>query len=831
MKQYKYLHHPTQNYIELISEKDSSLSVTYKKEFNFLRLFEPTKKEKSSDMPWRFTYVNRDEKAYLFQRTTGDDTFCQGFVGNVDEINGLPAEYINTFEKTYSEADLKGISDKNLPRKGEFDLSLAKELKPIFAKLVNAIMNGKKPIVIMGEDINLLTKYVKVLSQLFPTHFAKKITFSVGGNNIPSRVVDLASIGEKYIDVYAITSNMYNEYSSIFHCFVVSEQMGIKDNYSDELNYYSKIIEELQEDLIVGNTMKIKRLIKQICGAFKPNGTVNESELKCVITLNDFETQQTYENSKKLLVCKDENKDFYFDINSIIQAIEVIINEPSMTKKDLELIDKMRNEDQTLHDASMDIYLDFILRKLNDDSKFELSSYQKEDIIRKLSEIKEEEFKNNNFVRRICSKQNGLAFILLCEAFLNSSKLHILKYAVTYAAVTYNLPQSNQLKAFNNFTVVAENDFDKETLLTCVYLAGCIAVRGVNKEQRIKAFKDFYESKKLKPLELIDYILVINSEVARICKMIQDNFDDDSFSLLPVEWLSDIVTKLTLENCLDLINADTRHNVTDYQDLHSIIRDRCINFEKVSQALRNENILINKYKTFMERANLSTDEKEPFEALINDIEAQANVDLDLQKFRTQFVLDIYKTLNIKKRKELRIDFYSQNPEIKSFDWFSTKEDYFEDIFNLDMNVPKNRRLVQKLVNYLTGKFKNNKYDLNFYQGGNKSYFVFASIQGILLFLVSVIIMLLPPIIKSALIGTSIYKEYLSYFRFYYLGICLYTYILYMISYIKAFVSVKVKDLNDCKKIAFKNTMLFAIIPMIVFVLFYFMFYVFINQLF
>ena len=256
-----------------------------------------------------------------------------------------------------------------------------------------------------------------------------------------------------------------------------------------------------------------------------------------------------------------------------------------------------------------------------------------------------------------------------------------------------------------------------------------------------------------------------------------------------------------------------------------------INFEKVSQALRNENILINKYKTFMERANLSTDEKEPFEALINDIEAQANVDLDLQKFRTQFVLDIYKTLNIKKRKELRIDFYSQNPEIKSFDWFSTKEDYFEDIFNLDMNVPKNRRLVQKLVNYLTGKFKNNKYDLNFYQGGNKSYFVFASIQGILLFLVSVIIMLLQPIIKSALIGTSIYKEYLSYFRFYYLGICLYTYILYMISYIKAFVSVKVKDLNDCKKIAFKNTMLFAIIPMIVFVLFYFMFYVFINQLF
>jgi len=90
-------------------------------------------------------------------------------------------------------------------------------------------------------------------------------------------------------------------------------------------------------------------------------------------------------------------------------------------------------------------------------------------------------------------------------------------------------------------------------------------------------------------------------------------------------------------------------------------------------------------------------------------------------------------------------------------------------------------------------------------------------------------MLLPPIIKSALIGTSFYKEYLSYFRFYYLVICFYTYVLYMISYIRAFVNVKVKDKNICKKIAFKNTILYALIPMIVFVIIYFVFYIFVNQ--
>jgi len=827
MKQYKYFHHPTKNYMDIISDNNPTDKARH------LKIFEGLKDYKPNNRSWRFTYVIQNDEVYFLQNNSSDQTFCQGFVGDIEDIQGLPAEYINMFETGYTDSDLNGISDKNLPRRGEFDLSLAKGLKPIFGKLVDAVIYSTKPIIIMGDNVDILAKYVKVLSQLFPAHYAKKITFSIGGADIPKSII--ANINESNVKVFALTSDVFNRYSNYFNCFVISDKMGVKDNYNSELHFYSNTIDSLQGDLSIGNTMKAKRLLKFACGAFTPDGQINDKELKCIVVLNDFEMNQTIANAKNLLLSKYENPDFYFDINSIVQAIEIILNDPLSKEEDLELIDKLRKSDSNLHDVSLNLYLEFILQKINKNPNYVLSSYQKEEIITKINSIADNDYDQNQFVKRLCAKPyKNHIYLLLCEAYLLKHKNTVLKSVINYYAQALNMKIELQVECFNNLLKLSKGDEDTEKLFFAAYLCSCFfeEVPKVQRGLRLQAFKEVYTAKKLNPIELVKYIIDIKNRISfcvtNVCHLsINSGLDD--FSFLPEEWLNDIVSKLTLEECLDLFIKNDTHNVSDYEDLHIRIKEKCLVLEDVKRAVNKDYELMKKYKKFLLKTHISKEEEQPFREYFATVESQANLSNDLQKFRTDFVLASYKNSSKSKQKELRDSFRFQCPDLKNFEWYNPKEDFIEKILELDLNISKNRRIAQHLVNFLSNQFKKYKNDINFYQGGNKPYFVYASIQGIMLFLVSVLIMLLPPIIKSALIGTSFYKEYLSYFRFYYLVICFYTYVLYMISYIRAFVNVKVKDKNICKKIAFKNTILYALIPMIVFVIIYFVFYIFVNQ--
>ena len=306
-------------------------------------------------------------------------------------------------------------------------------------------------------------------------------------------------------------------------------------------------------------------------------------------------------------------------------------------------------------------------------------------------------------------------------------------------------------------------------------------------------------------------MLDIKREIANL-SMLKFNipvFSGIKYEYLPKNWINELVEKI---NFTDFVNSfDTLVlKLNDYSTLNEIIINRFIDLDTIKiEITRYSGEFVEKVKDITRRVSISPKEKNDILAYLDNLCYESNMNLEMHKYRMDFVIDCYKTLSTSQQEELKGQFGNDIIEKMNANYDNSES----------QRVSK-QKIVDAVINY----FKSNSQKTSFVSKGLSGYVVSAFLISIGFYVLLFMLFMLPPVLKSVLLGINFIDQIKEYFEVYYLIFPFGIWIYYMVVFFKGYFDGQVTRKKYCIKKATLNSLLFGLIPTLVYLIAYLIMY-------
>ena len=789
-----------------------------------------------------FTYLPLNSKAYFLQATKdGIYEFSHGLAGNMAELKeDRAAEYINQLEREHRTVALTDgfISEGRLPlRCREFGISLARGLKPVFAEIIDALVYGTKPVIIVGKDALSLVNYVKVVFSLLPRQYANNIGFSVCPKELPSFYFD-GDLPNK-IRLIATEQDVSENSSRV----VINVDRYEKTN--KELGAYAKVIDSAENMLSSGAGQRLEGFVRSVCPSFRPDGTIDKDQLEIAIAVYNFDIDRSSENARRILSLLDSDKTSVITKFTVVDAIDELIKDKSLSKEDEALIVNAR-KDSEINDLVKEPLGRFAFDKLS--SGAVVSQAQMSDIVDFMKSLSENDLiEDGEIIAPLFkAKRSADTVSLFASLYHDTHKPEFLKLIASYADIlkTYNSSQQSGedfdagiLKAVSAFKE-DEGYLIASVMISC-YSFDVTRLKGAKAKtkHRMDALKSFIDSKVSDPKEKIEYILSLKSSVEAIADMLgKDVRGADDFEFLPSEYVKSLITSAGFSRLLSIANEGSV-DFSTYSELQIAILEKLSDIREVKKNLSADGIEF--YEQFLDDYERELDSRNAGESLevirkyISEIKGSADIKNRLLEFRCNFIIGEYDGLpnneKIKIKNKLNNELKGEEQQSETQIKASVRKKDGRDAIRDLLNSNDSSKAVMKKKQIVAEDIK--KIITNLGRGGsgkantlNSTYFIYAFVFSALFVLLSAALFISIPVVCASLLGTPVMERVVGFFESYHIMAMIYVGILNFVGYF-----IRWKNSNherkDSLKKAVKTTVLYGILPVFLYAAAYLLTYI------
>ena len=821
MIQFKHYHDPKMGYADAVSKDCTSED---KRIFQTISSF-----KRSRDKETCFTYLPVNKKAYLMQATK--DGIYEYFHGLAQDIADFRetrvAEYIDQLEKEHkSSSGQDGVlPDGKLPlRCKEFGLSIARGLKPIFAEVIDALVYGTKPVVLVGNDTASLIKYVKVTLSLLPVSYANSIGFSVCPADLPSFFASGTGTAADNIKLVATDKKVTASDSR----FVLNV-----DEYeptSRKLGAYAEAIKNVSDMLVSGSGERLNHLVRSVCPSFREDGTVDEDQLEIAICMYNFDSERNPENASDLLRVLPNDKTSVITKFTVVDAIEELLKKDSLSEDEESLISEARKNPE-INEIVKDVFGKYAFekilcgKKVSDMYKDDVSAYAasiSDDMIDEESEL---------FSPAFSAKRNSEVVSLFASAYNQTKKIAFLKLLSSYTDIikTYNYSGQNG-ESFDDsilYTALKYEQTEKELIgaiiLSC-YDFDVVSSNGARAKtkQRISALRNLIDKKTADKKEKIEYILELKGALENISDSLGKEIrGPEDFEFLPSDYISEIVSGIDFGTLLEIVN-ENKVDLSSYADLQIAVLEKLSSLEEVKKNVTVESN-ISDYELFIENYEREIESRnidggiESIRAHIESIKDSLDLQRSILSYRCNFVVGEYDTIPFAEKCKIARDAKNSSDsqktyEIKSAGRNTPEKDDIKEVFSKKDTDEKSFNEKQKIAELISKVLR----ELG--PGGagktstlNATYFIYSYIFGVFFVLLSAVIIEVIPILSAVLLGTNIFARIVEFTKFYHIIAVMYVGGLNMVGYLVRWSSSNHDRKGSLKK-ACISTLLFGVLP-------------------
>ena len=821
MIQFKHYHDPKMGYADAVSKNCTSED---KRIFQTISSF-----KRYGDKETCFTYLPVNKKAYLMQATK--DGIYEYFHGLSQDIADFKetrvAEYIDQLEKEHkSTSGQDGVlPDGKLPlRCKEFGLSVARGLKPVFAEVIDALIYGTKPVVLVGNDTANLIKYVKVTLSLLPVSYANSIGFSVCPADLPSFFAPGTGTAADNIRLVATDKKVSPSDSR----FVLN--IDEYEPANRKLGAYAEAIKNVSNMLISGSGERLNHLVRSVCPSFREDGTVDEDQLEIAICVYNFDSERNLENASNLLRVLPNDKTSVITKFTIVDAIEELLKKDSLSEDEKLLIEQVRKNPE-INEILKDVFGKYAFEKMvrgekvSDMYKDDVSSYAdsiSDDMIDEESEL---------FAPAFSSKRNPEVVSLLASIYNKTKKIAFLKLLSSYTDIikTYNYSSQNG-ESFDDailYTALKYEQTEKELIgaiiLSCydfevVYSNGAKS----KTKQRISALKNLIDRKTSDNKEKIKYILDLKSALENISDSLGKEIrGPEDFEFLPSDYINELVSNIAFDDLLEIVN-ENKVDLSAYADLQIAVLEKLSSLNEVKKNVTVESN-ISDYEFFIENYEREIESRnidggiESIRAHVESIKDSLDLQRSILKYRCNFVVGEYNTIPFSEKCKIARDAKnssdsSKTYEIKSASKKASEKDDIKEVFSKKDTDEESFNEKQKIAELISKVLR----ELG--PGGagktstlNATYFLYSYIFGVFFVLLSAILIEVVPVLSAVLLGTSIFARIVEFTKFYHIIAVMYVGGLNMVGYIVRWLSSNHDRKGSLKKSCI-STLLFGVLP-------------------
>lgn len=646
-----------------------------------------------------FSYFNVDGRQGLFLQYTPADKrmpngkaapydFAEGFLCSFEEVENAPAKYAGKFKTEAVSADEAGdlIDNAPLPRADASypDISSVSSV----SKIVDALLFGQKdkPVVILTRDIRQATQYLKIIEELLPDEYVKRLGFSLGSSRIPKNLSLIDTSGKKVnldarLILPCIDPDRFNALTNVHYVF---DAVGKRDNYDGKASELSLAIDSLD----LGRDYLVSDFKNGISRAFGADGSVNVKLIDRVAVIMQFENAKAISSIDTALARKVLALDVATDdielTNTAVEAIECVLQAHDISDGDLIAINRWRDVNGDVKNRTQAIYLDYLtanFRKIDDARKndiiktvFDDPSGSRFDLLIEDSEG-DVQFAKDVFSRIMNSlRSRREEFRISQNAALLDKMIGFFDFKNWHAA-----RDSGAFKDFFELLTVtqATNNLD----VGCMLLMGScyLSPKGSFKQGRIEKFKKFTEwafnikegDYKIKTssksseeqrkkqaaadekiTKVIDFILSVRNCMVTLknCRVQGGKYvEDGGLSAFLIDefvgkkWINSMIGCLSVEALIKLA-LDISSTDENYSEMINLVRARLLDGDYVGENVNSVNI--ENYEVFWNA--LSETEKmgaEDVKKHLDKLGNETRISNRFLQYRTDFVKGFFDTMS------------------------------------------------------------------------------------------------------------------------------------------------------------------------------------------
>lgn len=821
MIQYKHYHDFEEGYKDSVSKTAEAADIEI---FSSLYAF-----SRSDDSC--FAYLPKNGKGYFSQTTNKGDIFSHGLAGEIVSLGkGYAAEYIGQLETKYRKEGEEGgyLPEGKLPyRRAECDLSLARGLQPVFARVVDTLVYTDKPVVIVGNNADALVKYVKVALLLLPPQFANAIGFSVCPESLPSFFGDPTSEIGKYIRLVATDGDVASDDNWV----VLNVCEGYKDEGFGELRPYAKAIDKMQRYLLDGQGSRLNALVNGVCPCFTPDGRVDGEQLEAAICVHNFTSENDLATAIALIKAKEKDSKGAIRASLLVDAAKKIFEKETLTSEEEGLIEKARNyagvEEYIKEDCGK-----YAFKKMVKGES--LTEAQRADIVQTIGSLSSEELTPDGELLRpvfaIGVKRNVSTLRVFAEAYQKTGNEDVLKLVFRYVHIldTYNYKKENG-KSFDReiMDVAAEypekqNELLSAILLSCYLPSVCSRASEKQKTKvRLRTFAEYASEKTKGNVEFFRFALKVKNKVERLAEAcFEEVRGADDFELLEKADLKEKTDALSFEERLTLVNGDEQ-KTSDYVALQDALLIKLSDVDEVKENVsHNRNFAA--YKEFLERYESVLNETTEIKNHIETLEQSGKLSDKIAEYRRLFVLGSYNSMSYAQRG--RIATKAKNKLGGDREYIVKKatkteegrDDVRATLEKSDSPFKEKLALSESIIDELrsngkVGKTINNTLDAR--------YLSFSYAFGILFMAIALVALAVTPVLSAVLLGGKIGTRLGEFFKFYHVLVVFYIGVLNVAAYIVNW-SRSNRNRPWALKKACKVSFLFGLLPVLLYAVAY-----------
>lgn len=618
-----------------------------------------------------FTYLPKEDRFYLVQTTKTTDSFAHGLALTASEMEGIcPADYIGQLEKDAIGREGETLENGTLPRVAAPAFSSAAELRPLFPRIVDALIYSEKPVILTGSDPKALTLYVSLALHMLPLNFARRIGFSVCPESMPIFFGNSEHAVGSSLRLLATTARVGS--SSRWTVINVDTATAAEDG---NLHPYARAIDALGGHLTTGGESRIRALLNSVKEAFPQDGSIRHELLDTLLLAAEFERLQTPESARTLLGLVREDKEHRINSQSAVSAAFVLLDSGSMTASDAELINAIRESDpefNALVGGRMGrlAFANFVQGRA-------LSEREAQDV-RSFLETQEDGalLPDGALMAPLFSgRRTPACFRFLCDMWIATDRDVFAILAARYVHIldTYNYKELLKLDADREFFGIADSFGDAAfdvygiVMLSC-YLPAVTSNRAkrATTEGRIEALVQHIrqldrdssaiyapvragEARCAKTLELIRALLGIKDSVQRIARLVGEEICTvDDFDFLMPKQLEKLTSAFGFEECL-VLYTDPATAADRYTALQNALKMKLHRLEDVKAQILPKSELLSLYRQYMEENADSFREGDEIRTYIEFLFRSGELGGRVADYRSTFVISSYNNLSAARR--------------------------------------------------------------------------------------------------------------------------------------------------------------------------------------
>lgn len=829
MIQFKHYHDPNSGYADAFSKECTSED---KRIFQTLSAFKRLKEKETC-----FTYLPVDKKAYLMQATKdGIYEYFHGLSQNISDFKDTRvAEYIDQLEREHKiNVGADGVlPEGKLPlRCKEFGLSIARGLKPVFAEVIDALVYGNKPVVLVGSDIPSLIKYVKVTLCLLPTSYANTIGFSVCPADLPSF---FASGSGNPVDKIRLVATDKKVSSGESRTVINVDEYSLTDK---KLGIYAEAIKNASDMLTSGAGERLNHLVRSVCPSFKDDGTVDADQLEIAISMYNFDSDRNAESASALLKALPNDRTSVITKFTVVDAIEELLKKEALTEEEEGLIASARKNPE-VNEIVKDVFGRYAYGKLVSGQR--ISDIYTEDALAFISSLGDEEIneESETFAPAFAARRNASMVSLLAGAYDRTKKLAFLKILSSYTDIlkTYNYAQQDGEDFDSAILSVAskypetESDIMGALILSC-YSFDVISANGgkAKTKQRIATLKNLVDKKHSDVKEKMAYILALKTSLENVSDSLGSEVrGPDDFEFLPSDYIKNLVNKTDFSTLLGIVN-DTDIDFSTYAELQIAILEKLSSINEVKENVTVDSNIA-EYELFLENYEREIESRnidggiESIKAHLDGIKDSLDLQRSMLDYRCKFVVGEYDTIPLSEKQKIARDANNsisgdKNYEIKTASKGQPEKDDIKEVFRKKDASNESFNEKQKIAELISKVLR----ELG--PGGagktstlNSTYFLYSYLWGVLFVVASAILIEFIPVLSAVLLGTSIVGRIVEFTKFYHIIALIYVGGLNMIGYFVRWTKSNHDRKGSLKK-ACLSTVLYGVLPIFLYVIAY-----------